>query len=168
MATRQVWWHLQRYLLPNISKPYPPWLKVWVARAYLSDRSKAKKRQDTLNLLAEGFIDILIGTMRSLKTTWCLKTWAYLSSMSSTGLVWHSGPALWRKSDQIAPHILVMTATPIPRTLALFMYGDLDVSVIDELPVGRKEIKPFINSETARPWWLHLCMQKLQKGVRFM
>jgi ATP-dependent DNA helicase RecG len=72
--------------------------------------------------------------------------------------------SLWRKADGIAPHILVMTATPIPRTLALTTYGDLDVSVIDELPANRKEIKTIHKFESSRPDVVAFMKSEIQKG----
>jgi len=70
---------------------------------------------------------------------------------------------LWKKSD-IPPHVLVMTATPIPRTLALTAYGDLDYSVIDELPPGRKPISTFQKTEHARPQVMDFIRSEIEKG----
>lgn len=70
---------------------------------------------------------------------------------------------LWKK-NKIAPHILVMTATPIPRTLAMSFYSDLDVSVIDELPAGRKPIITVHRKEKDRPSVYKFCKDEIQKG----
>jgi ATP-dependent DNA helicase RecG len=70
---------------------------------------------------------------------------------------------LWKKSE-IPPHVLVMTATPIPRTLALTAYGDLDYSVIDELPPGRKPISTFHKTEHARPQVMDFIRSEIEKG----
>ncbi|HMT68864.1 MAG TPA: helicase-related protein, partial [Saprospiraceae bacterium] len=72
--------------------------------------------------------------------------------------------SLWKKNNDLAPHVLVMTATPIPRTLAMTIYGDLDVSVIDELPPGRKEIQTIHKYESARPQLLQFMHSEIAKG----
>jgi ATP-dependent DNA helicase RecG len=70
---------------------------------------------------------------------------------------------LWAK-NKIPPHILVMTATPIPRTLAMSFYSDLDVSVIDELPIGRKAIITARRREKDRAYVYHFCHEEIRKG----
>ena len=70
---------------------------------------------------------------------------------------------LWRK-NQVPPHMLVMTATPIPRTLAMTLYGDLDVSVIDELPAGRKPIKTLHLFESGRLRMFGFMREEIEKG----
>ena len=71
---------------------------------------------------------------------------------------------LWAKNRSVAPHILVMTATPIPRTLAMTLYGDLDVSVIDELPSGRKPIQTIHKTEAGRLRMIGFLREQLEKG----
>ena len=71
---------------------------------------------------------------------------------------------LWQKNELIPPHVLVMTATPIPRTLAMTVYGDLDVSVIDELPPGRKPIETYHFFENRRKQVNNFLRQQLEKG----
>jgi ATP-dependent DNA helicase RecG len=71
---------------------------------------------------------------------------------------------LWGKGKALPPHVLVMTATPIPRTLAMTMYGDLDVSVIDELPPGRKPVKTIHRREAARTQVNEFMRSEIAKG----
>ncbi len=71
---------------------------------------------------------------------------------------------MWRKNVTNPPHILVMTATPIPRTLAMTAYGDLDVSVIDEMPPGRKPITTYHKFESQRLWTFGQMKREIAKG----
>jgi ATP-dependent DNA helicase RecG len=73
---------------------------------------------------------------------------------------------LWQKNDFIPPHVLVMTATPIPRTLAMTVYGDLDVSVIDELPPGRKPVQTMHFYENRRKQVYNFLRQQLSHGTQ--
>ena len=111
---------------------------------------KGKKREEILKGLLTGEVQILIGTHAVLEDT---------VNFSSLGMVvideqHRFGVAqrakLWGKNT-CPPHVLVMTATPIPRTLAMTLYGDLDVSVIDELPPGRKPIQTIHQFDNRRP-----------------
>ena len=132
--------------------------------AFLSGSVKGNKRKDTLRLLELGEIDILIGTHALIEDKVVFKNMglSIIDEQHRFGVAQRA--SLWKKADQIAPHILVMTATPIPRTLALSMYGDLDVSVIDELPVGRKEIKTIHKFESARPQVIAFMHAEIAKG----
>lgn len=105
----------------------------------LTGMVKGKKRTKILSDLATGDIDILVGTHAIIEETVVFKRlgMAVVDEQHRFGVAQRA--KLWRKSER-PPHILVMTATPIPRTLAMTVYGDLDVSVIDELPPGRKPI----------------------------
>ena len=101
---------------------------------------KGKKRKEVLEQLVTGEIDILVGTHALIEETVQFKNLglAVVDEQHRFGVAQRA--KLWAK-NQNPPHILVMTATPIPRTLAMTIYGDLDVSVIDELPPGRKPIQ---------------------------
>jgi ATP-dependent DNA helicase RecG len=132
--------------------------------AYLSGSVKGKKRKELLALLEQGEIDILIGTHALIEDHVVFKKMgiSIIDEQHRFGVAQRA--SLWKKSGGIAPHILVMTATPIPRTLALSMYGDLDVSIIDELPVGRKEIKTIHKYESGRPQIITFMRDEIEKG----
>ncbi len=107
--------------------------------ALLTGSTKAKERREIYAGLADGSIDLVIGTHALIedKVQFNSLALAVIDEQHRFGVDQRS--RLWSKSET-APHILVMTATPIPRTLAMTLYGDLDVSVIDELPPGRKPV----------------------------
>lgn len=101
---------------------------------------KGKRRTDVLQRLASGELHILVGTHALIEDTvqFANLGLAVVDEQHRFGVKQRA--KLWAKNDN-PPHVLVMTATPIPRTLAMTIYGDLDVSVIDELPPGRKPIQ---------------------------
>ena len=106
----------------------------------LTGMVKGKRRKAVLEGLADGSVNILVGTHAVIEDSVQFARLGYviIDEQHRFGVVQRA--RLWSKSDN-PPHVLVMTATPIPRTLAMTIYGDLDVSVIDELPPGRKPIR---------------------------
>lgn len=106
----------------------------------LTGSTKTKERKIIHNDLESGDLQILIGTHALIEDKVKFKNLgiAIIDEQHRFGVAQRS--KLWKKNE-LPPHILVMTATPIPRTLAMSVYGDLDISVIDELPPGRKEVK---------------------------
>lgn len=101
---------------------------------------RGKRRREVLEGLVSGDVKILVGTHAVIEDTvqFANLGLAVVDEQHRFGVAQRA--KLWGKSDQ-PPHVLVMTATPIPRTLAMTVYGDLDVSIIDELPPGRKPIQ---------------------------
>lgn len=120
-----------------------------VSVGLLTGSTKAKERRELLSKLSNGELNILVGTHALIED--CVEFGnlgiAIIDEQHRFGVEQRS--KLWQKSE-IAPHILVMTATPIPRTLAMTLYGDLDVSVIDELPPGRKPVQTLHATENQR------------------
>lgn len=115
----------------------------------LTGSSKAKYKKDVKESLANGSIDLLIGTHTLIYDGVNFKNLgiAIIDEQHKFGVAQRS--KLWHKND-LPPHVLIMTATPIPRTLAMSAYGDLDMSIINELPPGRKEINTIHQSSRER------------------
>ena len=108
--------------------------------ALLTGSVKGKKRKEILDGLLTGDIQLLVGTHAVLEDTVAFASLGFVVIDEQHRFGVAQRAKLWTK-NAFAPHVLVMTATPIPRTLAMTLYGDLDVSVIDELPPGRKPIQ---------------------------
>ena len=106
----------------------------------LTGSIKGKRRESILKGLKDGSVNILVSTHAVLEdpVEFCRLGFVVIDEQHRFGVAQRA--RLWSKSN-MPPHVLVMTATPIPRTLAMTLYGDLDVSIIDELPPGRKPIQ---------------------------
>lgn len=117
---------------------------------FLSGTVKGKKRKTLLAALEAGDIHILVGTHALIEDPVVFKNLGIAITDEQHRFGVKQRAKLWKKSNPFPPHILVMTATPIPRTLAMTLYGDLDVSVIDELPPGRKLVHTEHQTEKSR------------------
>jgi ATP-dependent DNA helicase RecG len=117
--------------------------------ALLTGSTKKKQREQLHEGLVEGRIQLLIGTHALLENTVQFANLGIVVIDEQHRFGVAQRARMWRK-NQVPPHVLIMTATPIPRTLAMTFYGDLDVSVIDELPPGRKPVSTFHRYESHR------------------
>ena len=133
----------------NIQKFLAP---TGVRSALLTGSSRTKERREIHQGLEDGSIGIIVGTHALLEDVVVFRNLglAIIDEQHRFGV--EQRARLWKKSSAgVPPHVLVMTATPIPRTLAMTLYGDLDVSVIDELPPGRKPVQTIHATEGKRP-----------------
>ena len=129
----------------------------------LTGSKKAAERKVLHQELENGAIHLLIGTHALLEDKVKYKNLALVIIDEQHRFGVAQRAKMWKKNTQ-PPHVLVMTATPIPRTLAMTLYGDLDVSVIDELPPGRKEIKTIWKSDSNRLRVFGFIHKEIRKG----
>jgi ATP-dependent DNA helicase RecG len=131
--------------------------------AILTGSTKSKGRRQTLEGLQDGSIRIVVGTHALIEDPVQFQRLglAVIDEQHRFGV--EQRASLWKKAE-LPPHILVMTATPIPRTLAMTAYGDLDYSVMDELPPGRQPIVTVHRHETGRPKVMDFIKGEIAKG----
>lgn len=132
--------------------------------ALLTGSTKKRERDKILPAVANGEIQILIGTHALIEDSVVFSSLglAIIDEQHRFGVEQRS--KLWKKNAQVVPHVLVMTATPIPRTLAMTLYGDLDVSVIDELPPGRKPIMTLHRYDNKQAELFKFLLGEIKKG----
>lgn len=131
---------------------------------FLSGSVKGRARKDLFERLEAGKIDILIGTHAILEDPVKFNQLGLAITDEQHRFGVAQRAKLWKKSKPYPPHVLVMTATPIPRTLAMTLYGDLDVSVIDELPPGRKPVLTQHRTEAHRMRVFGFMREEIAKG----
>ena len=137
--------------------------KMNVRVALLTGSTKKKERVEIHDALLNGDIDLLIGTHALLEDTVQFKSLGLVVIDEQHRFGVAQRAKMWRK-NKVPPHVLIMTATPIPRTLAMTFYGDLDVSVIDELPPGRKPIHTIHRRENHREKLYSFIKEQLDLG----
>lgn len=143
-------------------------IRVWgeaigLRVALLTGNTRAKARREIHEGLQSGDIDIIVGTHALIEDNVQFRNLGLtvIDEQHRFGVAQRA--KMWKKST-VAPHVLVMTATPIPRTLAMTVYGDLDVSVIDELPPGRKPVQTWLKFDNARMEVNRLINRELKAG----
>ncbi|MBO7581175.1 MAG: ATP-dependent DNA helicase RecG [Bacteroidaceae bacterium] len=129
----------------------------------LTGSVKGKRRTEVFKGLVAGDIDILVGTHAVIEDNVLFHQLGLVVIDEQHRFGVAQRAKLWMK-NAVPPHVLVMTATPIPRTLAMTLYGDLDVSIIDELPPGRKPIRTVHMFDAHRPRIYELIRRELQQG----
>ncbi len=129
----------------------------------LTGSTKTGERKKILSILSDGSLQILVGTHAIIEETVQFKNigLAIVDEQHRFGVAQRA--RLWEKAE-IPPHILVMTATPIPRTLAMTAYGDLDYSIMDEMPPGRQLITTVHRYENKRPQVMDFVKAEITKG----
>lgn len=136
-----------------------------IRAALLTGSSRTGERREIHSGLEDGSIGIIVGTHALLEDNVIFRNLgiAIIDEQHRFGV--EQRARLWRKSScGLAPHVLVMTATPIPRTLAMTVYGDLDVSVIDEMPPGRKPVLTMHATEAKRPALFRFMKEQIALG----
>ena len=154
VLARQHYLNISRYLAPT-----------GVACSLLIGSTTKAERKPILKGLEDGSIGIIIGTHALIEDPVIFRNLglAVIDEQHRFGVEQRS--RLWAKGrDGIPPHVLVMTATPIPRTLAMTLYGDLDVSVIDEMPPGRQPVKTILIGEGKKPVLYNFMKNQIAKG----
>lgn len=137
--------------------------KTTVRVALLTGSTKTSERNLILSNLENGDLDILIGTHALIEPVVKFKNLGMVIIDEQHRFGVEQRFKLWKKNSK-PPHVLVMTATPIPRTLAMTLYGDLDVSVIDELPPGRKDITTVHRFDSSRINVFGFMEEEIKKG----
>ena len=137
--------------------------KLNIKISLLTGSTKSSDKKKVIKNLFDGKIDILIGTHALIEEKIKFKNLglAIIDEQHKFGVAQRS--KLWKKNF-FPPHMLIMTATPIPRTLAMTAYGDLDISIINELPKGRLEIKTFLKSDSKRLEIFNFIKKQINEG----
>lgn len=129
----------------------------------LTGSTKTKKRREILAALADGSLHFIVGTHALIEDPVVFKNLGFVVVDEQHRFGVAQRAKLWQKAA-VPPHVLVMTATPIPRTLAMTAYGDLDYSVMDELPPGRQPITTVHRFEQARASVMEFIRTEIEKG----
>jgi ATP-dependent DNA helicase RecG len=146
----------------NGLKVYADMLGIKIAK--LTGSTKKRDRIYTLGTLEKGILQIIVGTHALIEDTVQFNNLGLciIDEQHRFGVAQRA--KLWQKNKEVFPHVLVMTATPIPRTLAMTLYGDLDVSMIDELPKGRKPIETLHKYEAHRLRVFGMIREQIKAG----